>query len=65
MTGVEAACLWHLLGTKARTATCVSSPVDKALLAFACGSGPGSAESGVGRCVERRVLLRGGILLSY
>lgn len=65
MIRVSAARLWHLLGTKANTATCVSGSVGKALLTFACRSGPGSAESGVGRNVERDVLLRVGIVLSY
>ena len=64
MINGKAAHLWHLLGTRAHTATCVSGSVGKALLAFACGSGPGIAESGVGRCVERDVFLHVGILLS-
>lgn len=54
MVGVEAATLRHLLGTKA-TATHVSGTAGKGLLAFACGSGAGSAASGVDRCVEREM----------
>lgn len=57
----KAAHLWHLLGTKANTAACVSGSIGKALLTFACGSGP---EGGVGRCVEGDVFLHVGILLS-
>lgn len=55
MIGVKATRLWHPLGTIAHTATCLSGSVGKARLAFACGSDPGSAESGVGRCVERYI----------
>lgn len=65
MVGVKAARLWHLLGTKANTATRIRGSVGKAGLTFAYGSGPGRAESGAGRCVERDVFLHVGVLLSY
>lgn len=45
-------------------APCVSDSAGKALLAFACAPGPGSAESAVGRCVEREIFLHVGIFLS-
>lgn len=43
----------------------VSDSVGKALLAFACAPGPGSAESGESRCVEGEVFVHVGIALSY
>lgn len=51
------------LGDKA---LCVSDSVGRAVLAFTCapGAGAGSAEGGVGRCVERKVFLHAGMLLS-
>lgn len=49
------------LGDKA---LCVSDSVGKAVLAFACAPGAGRAEGGVGRCVERKVFLHVGMLLS-
>lgn len=48
-----------------RPKPCVSDSVGEALLAFACAPGPGSAGSGVGRCVGREVFLHVGISLSY
>lgn len=43
----------------------VSDSVDKALLAFACAPGPGSAENVEGRCVEREVFVHVGMPLPY